>query len=108
MLAGLIGFLIGVACTVAYCEFDGDPEEEIITDQVRPQGESIAAKGSTADPAVPLARLGFSRKLLFAFGQSPVMRGFLHVFNAKFIVIGLISQPPALFLKLSMVLRLCD
>ena len=39
-LAGLIGFLIGVACTVAYYEFVNEPEEEeIITEQVRPQGD---------------------------------------------------------------------
>jgi len=40
LLAGLIGFLIGVACTVAYYEFDSESEEEeIITEQVRPQGD---------------------------------------------------------------------
>jgi hypothetical protein len=34
LLAGLIGFLLGVACTVAYYEFDSEPDEdEVITDQ---------------------------------------------------------------------------
>jgi hypothetical protein len=39
LLAGLIGFLIGVACTVAYYEFDNEPEEDegVITEQERPQ-----------------------------------------------------------------------
>jgi hypothetical protein len=41
LLAGLIGFLIGIACTAAYYEFDNEPEEEegVITEQVRPQGD---------------------------------------------------------------------
>jgi hypothetical protein len=42
LLAGLIGFLIGVACTVTYYEFVNEPEEEeegVITEQVRPQGD---------------------------------------------------------------------
>ena len=41
LLAGLIGFLLGVACTVAYYEFGNEPEdvEEITTDQERPQGD---------------------------------------------------------------------
>jgi hypothetical protein len=41
LLAGLIGFLIGVACTAAYYEFGNEPEdvEEITTDQERPQGD---------------------------------------------------------------------
>jgi hypothetical protein len=38
LLAGLIGFLIGVACTVAYYEFESAEEEDpVITDQ--PQGD---------------------------------------------------------------------
>jgi hypothetical protein len=42
LLAGLIGFLIGVACTVAYYEFDSEPEDEetVITDPVRPGDQS--------------------------------------------------------------------
>jgi hypothetical protein len=41
LLAGLIGFLIGVACTVTYYEFVNEPEEEegVVTEQVRPQGD---------------------------------------------------------------------
>jgi hypothetical protein len=41
LLAGFIGFLIGVACTVAYYEFDNEPDEEdgVITEQVRPRGD---------------------------------------------------------------------
>ncbi len=31
LLAGLIGFLIGIACTVAYYEFDNEPEEEEVS-----------------------------------------------------------------------------
>jgi hypothetical protein len=42
LLAGLIGFLFGVACTVAYYDwFDSEPEEEaVITDQERPEDRS--------------------------------------------------------------------
>jgi hypothetical protein len=37
LLAGLIGFLLGVACIVAYYEFDSEPDEdEVITDQGQP------------------------------------------------------------------------
>jgi hypothetical protein len=40
LLAGLIGFLFGFACAVAYYEwFDSDPEA-LITDQERPEDRS--------------------------------------------------------------------